>query len=541
MQARLSFLVLALCLGTLSSSCLIKIGGPEDQYDRNGRGAASGGLQAALDSVSAENLAADLHFFACDELAGRDSPSSGLRVAARFVRSRLQRLGWEPGAREGYFHTYNLRRKRLDKGASSIAVTRGDTTTELAPGTDYFFFARPLADHTVAGGVTFAGTGTVEDVHGMDLTGRWAWCHSSDDVSRRERSRNVRGTGAIGLIVSPGPDYDGEPFAEAYGSWMERAGISRGASSPGYPTINVGAKAAEGLLAMAGSPELTPGAMLDVNLTETRTFETIEDIELENVCGFLPGNDPVLSEEVIIVSAHYDHVGTSAAGEIFNGADDNGSGSVGLLALAEALNAHGKLRRSVMLIWVSAEEKGLLGSAAWTEDPYFPNGGRAVLDLNIDMIGRNGPEHLLVTPTSEHERYNGIVRIAEAVAPKEGFPELGSADAYWNRSDHANFARNMDIPVAFLFSDVHEDYHQPGDTADKIDYDKATRVVRLVVRMIDKLQAPELNLEIEPEPEPEALPEPEVLPEAEAAETPAPETAEEPAPPEAEAETESSD
>jgi len=118
-----------------------------------------------------------------------------------------------------------------------------------------------------------------------------------------------------------------------------------------------------------------------------------------------------------------------------------------------------------------------------------------VCDINIDMIGRNAPDKLLIAPTRAlGSEYNGLTRLAEALAPREGFPVLGSADEYWRRSDHMNFAVNMKLPVAFLFSDVHEDYHEPTDTPDKIDYDKIRRVVRLVLRMLDALQENELNL-----------------------------------------------
>jgi hypothetical protein len=100
---------------------------------------------------------------------------------------------------------------------------------------------------------------------------------------------------------------------------------------------------------------------------------------------------------------------------------------------------------------------------------------------------------LLITPTKALKEYNGLTRLAESLGPLEGFPKLGSADEYWQRSDHMNFAVNMKIPVAFLFSDVHADYHQPSDTPDKIDYDKIHRVTRLVLRMLDGLQTDSLE------------------------------------------------
>ena len=130
------------------------------------------------------------------------------------------------------------------------------------------------------------------------------------------------------------------------------------------------------------------------------------------------------------------------------------------------------------------------GSFSWTpfsprplrqKAPILPEGHRAVANLNIDMIGRNAPDYLLITPTKAlAKEYNGLTKLAEELAPLEGFPKLGSADEYWQRSDHMNFAVNLKIPVAFLFSDVHADYHQPTDEPQYINYDQSARVGRFV-------------------------------------------------------------
>jgi Zn-dependent M28 family amino/carboxypeptidase len=240
--------------------------------------------------------------------------------------------------------------------------------------------------------------------------------------------------------------------------------------------------------------DLEASSAIDCVLQDKRTpDEELTQVTLENVCGFWRGSDPDLADEVIVISAHYDHVGIRN-GEIHNGADDNGSGTTGLLALSEALTTYGKLRRSVLVMWVSGEEKGLWGSKAWTLNPWLPEGCRAVANINIDMVGRNDADKLMVTPTRNHEAYNGLTKLAERLAPLEGFPALGDADDYYQRSDHYNFKKNLDIPVAFLFSDLHEDYHKPTDTPDKIDCDKIRRVARLVLRMLDGMQDDVLDL-----------------------------------------------
>jgi Zn-dependent M28 family amino/carboxypeptidase len=258
-------------------------------------------------------------------------------------------------------------------------------------------------------------------------------------------------------------------------------------SGPTLASLSLASRVAGELL----GPSPKAGSRLGARLRERRARLPVERIELENVAGLWPGSD--LAQEVVILSAHYDHEGIRD-GEVYNGADDNGSGTCALLAVAEALQRYGPLRRSVLLLWVSGEEKGLLGSQAWAKEPTLPEGYRAVCNLNIDMVGRNAPDKLLITPTRELPQYNGLTRLAEALSPLEGFPVLGGADDYWDRSDQASFAEHLRIPVAFLFSDVHEDYHRPTDDAEKIDCDKIRRVARLVLRMLDGLQADALGL-----------------------------------------------
>jgi Zn-dependent M28 family amino/carboxypeptidase len=259
--------------------------------------------------------------------------------------------------------------------------------------------------------------------------------------------------------------------------------------------VYLGPETAQALLARAKKPgEPVRGETLAARFAEQRALKSdAATIEVENVCGFLPGSDPELAKQVILLSAHYDHVGMQN-GVVHNGADDNGSGSSALLAVAEALSEHGPLARSVMIMWVSGEEKGLWGSRAWSDKPWLPEGCELIANINIDMVGRNAPDQLLVTPTKARSKdHNGLVKLAEELAPLEGFPQLGSADEYYTRSDHYMFAK-LGIPVMFLFADVHEDYHRPGDDAEKLDYDKVRRVARLVLRVLDGLQEKRLAL-----------------------------------------------
>jgi len=462
-----------------------------------GHGSDAPALERALTSVQPAAIRADLFFIASDELEGRDTPSAGQRLAARFIRARLERLGWQPmgepsaDGTHGWFDEYKLTSQGLDAEKSGLELVRGGKTHRLVPGQDYYFFGDVKALE-LTGAVVHVGAGAKADYEGKDLSGKWAFAVASEKVSWRDRSQALASSGALGLLVAPDPTSE-QPADWWKGNAIERSTVEGNEGGGGRR----GSGAPQHFLSTAAAAELvgsaSAGQTLDVTVTDRRVVGAERVDVLENVCGFWPGSDPVLAKEVIVLSAHYDHVGKQG-GEIHNGADDNGSGTCGLLAVAEALKHYGPMRRSVLLMWVSGEEKGLWGSAAWTKKPTLAEGYRAVCNLNIDMIGRNAPDYLLITPTKAMEQYNGLTKLAEGFGPLEGFPKLGSADEYWGRSDHANFSQNLKIPVAFLFSDVHDDYHQPGDDPEKIDYDKVARVVRLVVRMLDGLQGDTLGV-----------------------------------------------
>lgn len=211
----------------------------------------------------------------------------------------------------------------------------------------------------------------------------------------------------------------------------------------------------------------------------------------ENVLAFIKGTE--LPEEVIVVSAHYDHVGMDDDGNIFNGADDDGSGTVAVMQIAEAFQKAVKdgngPKRSLLFLHVTAEEIGLLGSKFYSENPVHPL-ENTVSNLNIDMIGRTDTKH---QEGDEYIYLIGADRLSTelhelSVAVNENFTKLDLDFTYnaedepmrlYYRSDHYNFAKH-DIPSIFYFSGLHEDYHQPTDTADKIDYPLLAKRSQLV-------------------------------------------------------------
>ncbi|MCI0524267.1 MAG: M20/M25/M40 family metallo-hydrolase, partial [Acidobacteria bacterium] len=233
----------------------------------------------------------------------------------------------------------------------------------------------------------------------------------------------------------------------------------------------------------------------------------VETLSTQNVVGVIEGADPQLKNEYVAVGAHYDHVGMRATGEgdrIFNGADDDGSGTVATMAIAEALAKGPRPKRSVILVWHAGEEKGLWGSDYFTDNPPVPI-NRIIAQLNIDMIGRSkkegdtkpanvnltGPNEVYVIGSKmmstelgalSEEVNNSFLKLAfnyKYDAPND--PER-----FFFRSDHYNYAKKG-IPIIFYFSGTHEDYHRPSDHADKIDYEKMEKVTRTIFATMWKL------------------------------------------------------
>lgn len=201
-----------------------------------------------------------------------------------------------------------------------------------------------------------------------------------------------------------------------------------------------------------------------------------------NTVGILVGTDPVLRDEYIVLSAHMDHVGVNGATQkdsIWNGADDDASGTAGVLALAEAF-AKAPPRRSMIFLTVSGEEQGLWGSAWFTGNPPVPI-SKIVANLNLDMIGRNWKDSIVVIG-QEHSDLGATLAKVNAAYPDLGVTAMRDPwpqESFFTRSDHYNFARRG-VPALFFFNGVHDDYHQPSDSPDKIDAEKEARIVRLI-------------------------------------------------------------
>jgi Zn-dependent M28 family amino/carboxypeptidase len=499
----------------------------------------------AIDSIRKAELRSDLFFLASDSMRGRLTDTSENTLAAEWVKSRFERLGLAPaGDDQSYFHHYNLITATIGD-PSTVQVATGARTLRPRAGND-FHPMRFSASGSAKGRVVFAGYGISapaqghDDYAGESVDGRivLALDHEPgerdpasplDGVVTAEAANALRKTlaaqakGAIAVLFvadvhnHPGPQ-NFEAAARTY--WpdapprIERYTLATMAEQVRIPAVQISPSLAEaiagktldelGRLADArGGAKATPLAAADVEISTSVNRHVVPD---RNVLAMIEGSDPKLKDEWVIVGAHYDHDGADGP-RIFNGADDDGSGTVGLLEIAEAYAAaagEGKRpRRSVLFAAWNSEERGLLGAWAYADHPLVPR-ERIVAVLNMDMIGRNeevpegggGRFRGLEVQTAESNRNAiNIIGTARSADMKTAAQKANTAigldlkfrydnnlSNLMRRSDHWPFLQ-YGIPALWFHTGLHPDYHTVYDRPEKINYDKMEKAARLVYQM----------------------------------------------------------
>jgi hypothetical protein len=482
------------------------------------------GTPQAVRQAEATITAADVYdriaFLASDELAGRDTPSRGLETAAAWIAEEFQRFGFEPAGEDGWMQRYPFPLEGLDARRARLEISGGHTHA-LEYGTD--FFAQPGAAPNRAVGVMYVG-----DLTGLDrgpeggLRDRAAVVRLPGTVQEARGglrfSADTRGRVAEALALARQANAASVLFImDEQVTAQQVQGLAETAQLPGRV---VGGRAARDdaaaffmthtgalrMFRMAGydgaeilrrpSPD-RPLPLPGITVRVEAPWLAIDQAEPPNVAGLLRGSDPLLRDTYVILSAHMDHVGIGrpdATGDsIYNGADDNASGTAAILAIARAFAALPEPpARSVLFLAVSGEEKGLLGSRWFADNPTVPIES-IVANLNLDMIGRNAPDSIVVIG----QEYSSLGATVRQVA--ERHPEIGLTAArdiwpeqrFFFRSDHFSFAAK-EVPALFFFAGVHEDYHRPSDTVDRVDADKVARVARLVFHLaLDIAQSPD--------------------------------------------------
>ncbi len=514
MQRMLRFAVVQrrLLVATLAGACLA----PSLVFAQ----AAPNG--APVEAVDRVKLRAHLEFIASDLLEGRDTGSRGLQIAAKYIVSHLKQWGVQPGGVDGtYFHPLPMTSSRVVPDGTKVSVNG----KALVYGEDFIADTQP---GQLSGDLVFVGHGYRvpngdNPYAGLDLKGKTIVA--------------VAGAAPAGLRGRPGTDYETPALvARAEGAagvimldrragspnWAQRrnrseAGQMRpGRPQPGVPTLSLGPAGATALLNGSGlDADALMGATVAPELLKTKAFraEVSASVQVDtqesvshNVCGLIPGTDPTLKAETVILGAHYDHIGMREvpAGQdgIFNGADDDGSGTVALLNMAEAIAKNPvKPKRSILFLWFTGEERGLLGSREFVANPTVDLSKAAAM-FNIDMIGRSKETSADIPANQDLVRKGQVYLIGPKVfSPAldalmnrvnnsyqklnldQRYDDPNDPNRFWARSDHYPFAE-VGIPAAFFFSGVHEDYHQLSDHVEKIDFEQLETISRAVLAML---------------------------------------------------------
>jgi hypothetical protein len=475
------------------------------QEGRPGHPAQSGQLSgpeaAAVSRIDADSLRGHLSFLASDLLEGRDTPSRGLDLAAEYIAAQFRRAGLEPIGDDGYFQTANVRVVEPD-AAHFVLEWRVGARPAIRLGGDQVSFQRTAAiDLTAKGAIKvdssdskalealteaqIAGKAVFTELKGAGARTREAMTAISRFVSRMSAIKaavivNVsrQTTGASGLAA--GRTSDPESPRPADGGRGER---------PGAPLITLHDAAALALF-----ESLPAGAIEETTVSLKMGAPIARTAKVRNVIGILRGNDPELKNTYVIVTAHYDHIGNrgqaDASGDhVYNGANDDGSGTVSVIEIASALaSLKTRPRRSIAFMTFFGEEKGLLGSRYYGRHPLLPI-DKTVADVNLEQLGRTddaeGPRVGAAVMTGHG--YSDVSDVFTAAGNVEGVkldrhPQF--SDTFFGRSDNQALA-DLGVPahtigVAFMFPD----YHGAGDHWEKIDYANMAKVDRMVARGI---------------------------------------------------------
>jgi len=462
------------------------------------------GPETAAEGITPATIHRHIAFLASDEMRGRNTPSPELDRAAEYIAGEFRSYGLQPGVDDDtYIQRYALQRRALDKDATRLTLRSGAAEVALELGTDFAAYAgvpnEVSAPVAVVAGELESGT---QGLNGRVAIARIAGADLTRDFERTlmRRRAAARAAGAAAVIFVVDESFPAQTIAVTVNQNARAPGRYSVGESREIPAFLVTQAAvrrvAQGLKvdltpllgsAVSGAGRVVAGAGEGLTAVASAPIKLIEDHRAPNVVAVLPGSDPELRDTYVVFSAHFDHVGVNpnrpdATGDsIYNGADDNASGTAGLLEVARAFASLPKApARSLVFLAVSAEEKGLLGSQYYSDNPTVPL-DKIVANINVDMIGRNAPDSIVVIG-QEYSSLGPLVQDVARARPELGLTvaqDIWPQERFFFRSDHYNFARK-EIPALFFFAGVHQDYHRPSDQVEKIDTDKAARVSRLI-------------------------------------------------------------
>jgi hypothetical protein len=491
--------------------------------------------------ISADYLRPHLTAFAHDSMKGRETGTPSEKKAAEYLADEYETLGLKPvGDNGSYFQNFELNATKSDSIVFELYAKDGTAkeriSRSVASKSKTADFAQLFGGtDTLSGKVVFAGFGVsdqergVAHLGGVDLKNKWVMVFQNTPnvvdgdtlidpkIDARKRFQMIMRQGAAGILIVPAKEpREFEVIAQkmqgsfgetgrmslAYRESGESSGFSGGYNvvKPGLVVKLLGLKSVEELTdyrqKLIGRITDFQPKELHYQLTQI-PYSSKEVIPSQNVLALHEGADPELKEKVVVLTSHYDHVGVgepdSTGDRIYNGADDDGSGTVGLLNIAKAFAKAEKKgikpKRSILFLNVSGEEKGLLGSRYYSDHPVFPM-EKTVANLNTDMIGRIDSTHksegiekyaYIIGAELISSDLDSLIKTANKqsgeITLNKRYNDLNDPQQFYRRSDHWHFGRKK-VPFAFFFTGIHEDYHRPSDEVHKIRFDKMASILR---------------------------------------------------------------
>ena len=465
-------------------------------------------------TITAPELKSFLYTYASDDFQGREAGTEGEIKAVEFLKKEYQALDIPAAKADGdYFQTVPL----IKSEYPDASIVLNDKTYKI--GEDFVTFSIASNGSYQMSEIIFAGFGIdseqYSDYKNIDVKGKLVLAKAGEPLAENgtylisgtdqsskwsdlnasftDRIKAAKDNGATGLLFFDDQEFKALQEQYDFMKASAQSGHGRMQLKPDeedsffYFFIN---KNFAGTLFPSIQNQETPKT-ISTKLTVTINNK-IDQLEAKNVAAIIKGVEK--PDEYIIISSHLDHIGIDNDGQINNGADDDGSGTVAMLEIAEAFKTAVKQgngpKRSVVFLHVSGEEKGLLGSKFYTDqDPIFPL-KNTVANLNIDMIGRTDPKRTgnanYIYLIGSDKLSTELHQLSEATNKKYAqleldytYNDVNDPNRFYYRSDHYNFAKN-NIPVIFYFNGTHADYHKPSDTPDKIEYELLTKRARLV-------------------------------------------------------------
>jgi len=469
-----------------------------------------------LEAIDVTDMKEHLTYLASDELQGRSlgTEIDGLTMAANYIAENAKRIGLKPGA-PNYFQKVGIRATKPDQDdfvevkdgngkslyrSGSVIDFTGMLETHLQENVPVVLcgFGELSSETNLEGKVVVVAQGNSKEFEENIF-------HWNNQLERKKiNSLSKKNPKAILIVTNPN-DKEEKVFKQI-SVWFNRERYSLiHKDVEEVPVVIVHPEFADKLLGGKGKYKKYLGKLKKNSVTPlssegktvtVRTGKVSREPEAENIIGVVEGSDPVLKDECVVFMAHYDHLGVNEDGEVYNGADDNGSGTVAIMEVAEAFaTLKEKPKRSIIFLWVTGEELGMLGSGFYSDHPVFSMDKTATC-FNLDMVGRVYEERDTVWNTSPKKvkDFDGLFTLSNDVWP--GLAELNQQmckelqlvpdttlpERFLRSSDHYSFHKNG-VPILNYATGYHADYHKIGDEVDRINFDKMKRVAELCFRM----------------------------------------------------------